>query len=111
MLDTLVTNGTLVSPVGRVPADLGIGGGRIVGQYRPGEGPAAARTVDAAGLLVLPGIVDAHFHCRAPGHPEREDFSTGTLAAAAGGATIFRVHEVAEHVAALQVFQTIRSGE
>ena len=81
MLDTLIANGTLVSSVGRVPADLGIAGGRIVGQYRPGEAPAAARTVDAADLLVLPGIVDAHFHCRAPGHPEREDFATGTRAA------------------------------
>jgi allantoinase len=87
MLDTLVANGTLVSPAGRVPADLGIARGKIVAQYRPGEAPATTRTVDAAGLLVLPGIVDAHFHCRAPGHPEREDFSTGTQAAAAGGAT------------------------
>src|ERR687888_867815 len=87
MLDTCVINGTLVTPRGRQRADLGIAGGKIVGHFQPGEAPPAARTIDAASLLVLPGIVDAHFHCRAPGHPEREDFSSGTRAAAAGGAT------------------------
>ena len=87
MLDVRVVNGTLVTPAGRVRADLGVAGGKIVGQYVPGEAPEAARTIDAVDLLVLPGIVDAHFHCRAPGHPEREDFASGTRAAAAGGAT------------------------
>ena len=87
MLDARVVNGTLVTPGGRVRADLGIAGGRIVGQYLPGEAPTASRTFEAGELLVLPGIVDAHFHCRAPGHPEREDFASGTRAAAAGGAT------------------------
>jgi allantoinase len=87
MLDLRITNGTLVSPAGRVRADLGIEGGRIVGQYQPGEAPAGRHSLDAGDLLVLPGIVDAHFHCRAPGHPEREDFASGTRAAAAGGAT------------------------
>lgn len=87
MHDVRVVNGTLVTPGGQVRADLGIADGTIVGQYAPGETPDAGRTIDAAGLLVLPGIVDAHFHCRAPGHPEREDFGSGTRAAAAGGAT------------------------
>ena len=87
MLDTCVINGTLVTPRGRQRADLGIAGGKIVGHFQPGEAPQAARTIDATDLLVLPGIVDAHFHCRAPGHPHREDFSSGSQAAAAGGAT------------------------
>src|SRR5688572_18820017 len=87
MLDLRVVNGTLVTSAGRVRADLGVDGGQIVGQYQPGQAPPAERTLDAAELLVLPGIVDAHFHCRAPGHPEREDFASGTRAAAAGGAT------------------------
>src|SRR5581483_38637 len=87
MLDLRVVGGTLVTPGGRVEADLGIVGGRIAGQYQRGDAPDARQTVDAADLLVLPGVVDAHFHCRAPGHPEREDFTTGTRAAAAGGAT------------------------
>jgi allantoinase len=87
MLDALVTNGTLVNSRGRVQADLGISNGQIVGQYAPGAAPPSGRVFDATDLLVLPGIVDAHFHCRAPGHSEREDFSSGTQAAAAGGAT------------------------
>jgi allantoinase len=87
MLDLLITNGTLVMPQGRSKADLGIEGGTMVGYYDSDDAPSAARTLDASDLLVLPGIIDAHFHCRAPGYPEREDFSSGTQAAAAGGVT------------------------
>lgn len=87
MLDLRISNGTLVTPRGRQRVDLGISAGKIVAQYRAGKAPDAALTIDTADLLVLPGIVDAHFHCRAPGHPEREDFASGTQAAAAGGAT------------------------
>jgi dihydroorotase (multifunctional complex type) len=43
--------------------------------------------VDARGLLVLPGGVDAHVHSRDPGFPEKEDFASLTAAAAAGGIT------------------------
>jgi len=67
--------------------DVGISGGRIASLHEAGGAPDAGETIDADGLLILPGIIDAHFHCRAPGHPEREDFDTGTQAAAAGGAT------------------------
>jgi dihydroorotase-like cyclic amidohydrolase len=83
MLDTRVVGGTLVSPGGTSDLDLGILDGRIVGVYERGTGPDARKTVEADGLLVLPGIVDVHFHCRAPGFPEREDFDSGTQAAAA----------------------------
>jgi len=43
--------------------------------------------VDARGLLVLPGGVDAHVHSRDPGFPDKEDFGSLTAAAAAGGVT------------------------
>jgi dihydroorotase len=43
--------------------------------------------VDAGGLLVLPGAVDAHVHSRDPGFPDKEDFASLTAAAAAGGVT------------------------
>lgn len=87
MLDLRVVGGTVVSGDQSQTLDLGIREGRIAGLYGPGEAPDARETVQADQLLILPGIVDAHFHCRAPGHPEREDFDTGTQAAAAGGAT------------------------
>ena len=87
MLDTRITGGTIVSASGSAELDLGIVDGLIAGVYAPGQAPEAAETIAADGLLVMPGIIDAHFHCRAPGFPEREDFDSGTQAAAAGGVT------------------------
>jgi len=43
--------------------------------------------IDARGKLVLPGLVDAHAHIYDPMFPNREDFTSGTSAAAAGGVT------------------------
>jgi dihydroorotase len=37
--------------------------------------------------IVLPGVIDAHVHFREPGHPHKEDFLSGSKAAAAGGVT------------------------
>jgi allantoinase len=86
-LDLAVLGGTVVAGDGRQRMDLGVRGGRIAVVGAPGSLPPARAEVDAAGLLVLPGIVDTHFHCRSPDHPEREDFDSGTAAAAAGGVT------------------------
>jgi dihydroorotase (multifunctional complex type) len=49
--------------------------------------PSDAQLVDAAGLLALPGLVDVHVHLREPGGEHKEDFTTGTSAALAGGVT------------------------
>ena len=46
-----------------------------------------AEIIDAKGLLVLPGFVDAHCHLRDPGFEYKEDIETGTKSAAAGGFT------------------------
>ena len=67
--------------------DIGINEGRIVTIGETGGISDAIRTIDAEGLLVLPGVIDSHFHCRAPANPEREDFASGTRSAAAGGVT------------------------
>src|SRR5207237_5438995 len=45
------------------------------------------RVVEAGGLYLLPGAIDAHVHSRDPGFPEKEDFGTLTAAAAVGGVT------------------------
>jgi allantoinase len=87
MLDMAVINGEAVTPGGRAHLDLGVANGEIAFLSAPGSLPEAAKTIDASGLLVLPGVIDSHFHCRAPSHPEREDFASGTRAAAAGGVT------------------------
>ncbi len=86
-LDLAFVGGTVVTGAGRSALDVGVRDGRIAVLAEPGALPSAERSVDARGLLVLPGIVDTHFHCRSPDHPEREDFDSGTAAAAAGGVT------------------------
>ena len=89
-LDLLVAGGTVVTSTGRRRLSVGVLDGAIA--YVGPETPSAARTVDASGLLVLPGGVDTHVHLMDPGSPEREDFPTGTSAAAASGVTTIVEH-------------------
>lgn len=46
-----------------------------------------AKTIDAKGKLVMPGLVDMHVHLREPGREDKETIATGTLAALKGGIT------------------------
>ena len=87
MLDLAVVNGDVWMSTGLAKVDIGIDDGRIAAIAEAGSIPDAVRTIDATGLMVLPGVIDSHFHCRAPANPEREDFATGTRGAAAGGVT------------------------
>lgn len=48
--------------------------------------------MDAGGLLVLPGMVDTHVHLMEPGDPSREEFATGSSAAACNGVTTIVEH-------------------
>ena len=89
-LDLLIAGGTVVTPLGRRRAHVGVAAGRIV-HLGPAR-PSARRTVDASGLLVMPGGVDTHVHLMDPGSPEREDFPAGTSAAAASGVTTIIEH-------------------
>lgn len=86
-LDLAVIGGTVVLPAGPVAADLGVREGRIVLIAQPGQLPVAERTIDAKGLDVLPGLWHVHVHFREPGHTYKEDFLSGTTAAALGGIT------------------------
>jgi allantoinase len=85
--DLVVRGGTLVTSDGEARLALAISDGRIVAVDRDEAMPAARETVDATGWHILPGVIDTHVHLREPGHPEREDWLTGTRAAAAGGIT------------------------
>ena len=62
-------------------------GGKIAAIDRQGSFSEANEVIDAAGKYVLPGIIDAHVHFREPGYEYKEDFGTGSAAAAYGGVT------------------------
>ncbi len=79
--------GTLVTPESVAPGEILIDGDRIVAVGPTVDAPAEASVLDASGLLVLPGLIDPHVHLREPGGEHKEDFTTGTSAALAGGFT------------------------
>lgn len=96
---TVVTGGTVVTPVATLGADVLIEDGTVIGIERAGSGDLAwrdrlewrdAERVDATGLIVLPGGVDVHTHLDAVFRGSvrtADDFATGTAAAVAGGTT------------------------
>jgi allantoinase len=87
MTSMLVRGGNLVDELSVRRADLLIEDGRVAAVLPAEHDRAADRVVDATGLHVLPGLVDAHVHFNEPGRTEWEGFVTGTAAAAAGGVT------------------------
>jgi allantoinase len=73
--------------VGDAERDVVVEGGTIVAVTDPGAGGEGHRVLEAAGLAVLPGGIDAHVHFDEPGRQDWEGWATGSLAAAAGGVT------------------------
>lgn len=67
--------------------DLYISGERVTLLCQRGEKQGAKRIIDAARKIILPGIIDLHAHTRDPGYTHKEDFTTISQAAAAGGVT------------------------
>jgi dihydroorotase len=89
-MNILVKNGHIMDPANSVDGklDLLVSGGRIAKLGKPGSIPEnGARVIDAAGKLVVPGLVDMHVHLREPGFEYKETIATGTEAAKAGGFT------------------------
>jgi dihydroorotase len=86
----LIRNGHLIDPASRVdaPRDLLIEQGRVTAvEPTIAVDPKSVDVIDAAGLIVTPGLVDIHVHLREPGQSYKETIATGTAAAAAGGFT------------------------
>ncbi|HEV2357051.1 MAG TPA: allantoinase AllB [bacterium] len=86
-VDLVIQHGTIVTPEESRPGHVLIADGRILDVLSGGDVPAARDTIDARGLHVLPGLIDPHVHFRTPGLEYKEDFETGSRAAAAGGIT------------------------
>ena len=84
--DLILKGGTVVNQDGSGLRDLGITAGRIaaIGEL---SRASAGQVIAAAGLHILPGVVDSQVHFREPGMEHKEDLETGSRAAVMGGVT------------------------
>lgn len=85
----LIKNGHVIDPSQNLDGvkDILINGKKIQGIFSKGKSPSADKTIDAAGCIVIPGLVDMHTHLREPGYEYKETIKTGTMAAVKGGFT------------------------
>ncbi len=94
--DLLIDNARIVTPGGTYEGCVRVDAGQISAITQRGEGGAARREIDAGGRFLLPGMVDEHVHMMDPGFTDREDWTTGTKAAARGGVTTVIDHHRSE---------------
>jgi len=84
--DLIVRGGIVVNQAGEGLRDIGVTAGRIaaIGDLARAS---AGETIAAAGLHVLPGVIDTQVHFREPGLTQKEDLETGSRSAVLGGVT------------------------
>jgi allantoinase len=87
-LDLLLRGGLVITTTESQRVDIGVANGSIVA-LEAGISASSREVVDAEGLHILPGLIDAHVHFNEPGRTDWEGFETGTRALAAGGGTTF----------------------
>ena len=86
--DLVVKNGVVYTEQGFYKLNVGVQGEKIAVLADPAVPLEGARVIDAQGKYVLPGFIDCHCHLRDPGLTQKEDFYTGTMAAAHSGITM-----------------------
>lgn len=91
MLDVIIHGGTIVNADGTQKADLAIKQGKIVAIGEAHLFAEAEKKIDASGLWVMPGMIDAHVHMnkRLGSGPSQDNYYNGSIAAAYGGTTSF----------------------
>jgi dihydroorotase len=84
--DLLICGGTIATSGGLAQGDVGVRNGKIVeiGSLKNAD---AEETLDANGLIVMPGVIDTQVHFREPGLEHKENLESGTRAAIVGGVT------------------------
>jgi dihydroorotase len=85
--DLIVRSSDIFTPAGRVSGQIAVKDERIAAIADSTVPLEAVRTIDAGPNPVIPGLIDTHCHFRDPGYTHKEDFYSGTVAAAAGGVT------------------------
>ncbi len=106
MADLVVNNATVVTARDSFQGGIAVEGERIVALGADGALPDAKEVVDAKGLHLVPGFVDVHTHFREPGMTQKEDWDSGSRAAAAGGfTTIFDMPNCIPPTADLEKFE------
>lgn len=88
LVDLLLRDAKICTPKGIVEAGLAIEGGHIFKVAKETNLPKASAKLDLKGNLLLPGLIDSHVHLRDQQLAYKEDFLSGTAAAAAGGVTL-----------------------
>lgn len=91
MFDLLVEGGSVVDADGLRRRTLAVQGGKIAALLEPDQSSKGKEVLSVPGCIVLPGLVDAHVHFREPGLTHKEDFESGSRAAALGGVTTVMV--------------------
>jgi allantoinase len=84
--DLHIKNGRILKDGELIDADLFITGRKISSIQKAASGKAS-HSINAQGLILLPGLIDPHVHFRDPGQTYKEDFLSGTRGAVAGGTT------------------------
>ncbi len=87
IVDSVLTNAKAYLKSQIIDCNIAIEEGKIEKIGKETHMPKADEKIDLRGLLVLPGLIDEHVHLRDEGRAYKEDFSSGTAAAAAGGFT------------------------
>lgn len=89
MKTTIIRNGRLIDPANKRDevADLIVVDGKIANQSAIKSQRSEIVEIEAAGLIIAPGLIDMHVHLREPGFAHKETIASGARAAAAGGFT------------------------
>ncbi len=86
-VDMVLKDGLFIENGRETIRSVAIEAGKIEGIYKHGDEPRHRGSIDCRGLYILPGLIDIHVHLRDLKESDKEDYETGTMAAAAGGVT------------------------